>query len=74
ENFLKGKKHDSCLKEFAMFKSFYEQIVLAKGFEFVEAEKKIQSIKPPPGEWLTWGLKATCQTFSSGKDDTGDEE
>lgn len=41
EKFLKGKEHESTSKEFAMFKEFYKQIVLAKGFEFVEAEKRI---------------------------------
>ena len=41
EYFLKGETYDGNLIEFAMFKSFYEQIVLTKGFEFVEAEKKI---------------------------------
>ena len=41
ENFLKGKEHDASSKEFTMFKRFYEQIVVAKGFEFVEAEKKV---------------------------------
>lgn len=41
ENFLKGKEYDDSLKEIAMFKTFYNQIVVAKGFEFVEAEKQI---------------------------------
>ncbi len=41
ENFLKGKKYDANSKEFTMFKNFYKQIVIAKGFEFVEAEKKV---------------------------------
>lgn len=41
ENFLKGKDHESTSKEFRMFKDFYHQIVVAKGFEFVEAEKRI---------------------------------
>lgn len=41
ELFLNGEKHDSNAKEFEMFKTFYDQIVIAKGFQFVEAEKKI---------------------------------
>jgi hypothetical protein len=41
EFFLKGEPYDGNSKEFTMFKQFYEEIVLAKGFEFVEAEKKI---------------------------------
>ena len=41
ENFLKGKNHDSNFKEFAMFKEFYQQVIKAKGFEFVDAEKRI---------------------------------
>lgn len=41
ENFLKGKEYDDASKEFTLFKKFYENIVVAKGFEFVEAEKKI---------------------------------
>jgi hypothetical protein len=41
EKFLKGEKYDANSKEFSMFKKFYEEIILAKGFEFVEAEKKI---------------------------------
>ena len=41
EFFLKGEDYDSNSKEFIMFKKFYEEIVVAKGFEFVEAEKKI---------------------------------
>lgn len=41
EYFLKGKEFDGNSKEFSMFKKFYEQIVVAKGFEFVEAEKKV---------------------------------
>ncbi|ASO05105.1 hypothetical protein [Arenibacter algicola] len=41
ENFLKGKERDEDSKEFSMFKKFYDQIILAKGFEFVEAEKKV---------------------------------
>lgn len=41
EFFLKGEEYDANSKEFAMFKKFYEQIVVEKGFEFVEAEKKI---------------------------------
>jgi hypothetical protein len=41
ENFLKGKKYDASLTEFALFKNFYDQIVVTKGFEFVEAEKRI---------------------------------
>jgi hypothetical protein len=41
ENFLKGKEHEANSKEFVMFKKFYQQIVEAKGFEFIEAEKRI---------------------------------
>ena len=41
ENFLKGKKYDDSSKEFELFKKFYDDTVLSKGFEFVEAEKKI---------------------------------
>lgn len=41
EFFLNREEYDSNLKEFGMFEKFYEQIVVAKGFEFVEAEKKI---------------------------------
>ncbi|HZH71548.1 MAG TPA: hypothetical protein VFD91_03565, partial [Mariniphaga sp.] len=41
ENFLKGNKYDANSKEFRMFKEFYNQIVVAKGFEFVEAEKRV---------------------------------
>lgn len=41
ENFLKGKEYDANSKEFVLFKKFYDQIVVAKGFEFVEAEKRI---------------------------------
>jgi hypothetical protein len=41
EFFLKGEPYDGNSTEFIMFKQFYEQIVVAKGFEFVEAEKKI---------------------------------
>jgi len=45
ENFLKGKEHDASSKEFGMFKDFYQKIVVAKGFEFVEAEKRVLSQK-----------------------------
>lgn len=41
ENFLKGKEYESNSKEFNMFKDFYQKIVVSKGFEFVEAEKRI---------------------------------
>jgi hypothetical protein len=41
EYFLKGEDYDANSKEFTMFKKFYEEIVVAKGYEFVEAEKKI---------------------------------
>jgi hypothetical protein len=41
EHFLKGEEYDYDSKEFNMFKQFYEEIVVAKGFEFVEAEKRI---------------------------------
>lgn len=41
ENFLNGDTYDGKSKEFAMFKIFYQQVVIAKGFEFVAAEKKV---------------------------------
>ena len=41
ENFLIGEPYDANSKEFKMFLEFYEKIIVAKGFEFVEAEKKI---------------------------------
>ncbi len=41
ESFFKGEPYDENSKEFAMFLKFYEEIVVTKGFEFVEAEKKI---------------------------------
>jgi hypothetical protein len=41
ENFLKGKKYDNSSKEFKLFKKFYDQIVVSKGFVFVEAEKRV---------------------------------
>ena len=41
EYFLKGEEYDGDSKEFDMFKEFYQKIVVAKGFEFVEAEKRV---------------------------------
>jgi hypothetical protein len=41
EGFLKGEKHDSSTKEFALFKNFYDEVIIAKGFEFVKAERRI---------------------------------
>ena len=41
ECFLKGEEYDANSEEFTMFKKFYEEIVIAKGFEFVQAEKII---------------------------------
>ena len=41
ENFLKGNKYDDQSKEFGMFLDFYNEVVVAKGFEFVEAEKRV---------------------------------
>lgn len=41
ENFLNGKEYDADSKEFDMFKDFYQKVVVAKGFEFVEAEKRV---------------------------------
>ena len=41
ENFLKGKDYEVDSQEFRMFLDFYHQIVVTKGFEFVEAEKRI---------------------------------
>ncbi|MDN3205651.1 hypothetical protein [Algoriphagus sediminis] len=41
ENFLKGEAYESDFKEFDMFKEFYKDIVVSRGFIFVEAEKKI---------------------------------
>lgn len=41
ENFLKEKEYDANSKEFTLFKKFYDQIVVAKGLEFIAAEKRI---------------------------------
>ncbi len=41
ENFLKGERYDDSSVEFGLFESFYDQVVTAKGFVFVEAEKRI---------------------------------
>lgn len=41
EHFLKGEEFDAEIREFDLFKKFYEQVILPKGFEFVEAEKRI---------------------------------
>lgn len=41
ENFLKGKDYESHSKVFVLFMDFYNKIIVAKGFEFVEAEKRI---------------------------------
>lgn len=41
ENFLKGREYDTSHKEFSLFKEFYNQVVITRGFEFVEAEKRI---------------------------------
>jgi hypothetical protein len=43
ENFLEGKTFNNDTKEFKYFIDFYEQIIVSKGFKFVEAEKKIVS-------------------------------
>ena len=45
ECFLKGEEYDGNSKEFDMFKEFYQEIVVAKGFEFVKAEKRIRCEK-----------------------------
>lgn len=41
ENFFLGKEYDAQMKEFNLFLKFYEEIIANKGFQFVEAEKKI---------------------------------
>lgn len=41
ENFLNGNEYDADSKEFAMFKDFYQQVILSKGFQFIEAEKRV---------------------------------
>lgn len=41
EHFLKGEAYDGSSKEFTMFKQFYQQIVVSKGFEFFDAEKRV---------------------------------
>lgn len=41
EKFLVGEKHDDNLKEFKLFKNFYNDVIVTNGFEFVEAEKRI---------------------------------
>jgi len=41
ENRLKGKEFDTGVKELKLFKKFYDEIIVNKGFEFVEAEKRI---------------------------------
>lgn len=41
ENFLTGKEYDDQIKEFEQFLMFYNGVIVSKGFEFVEAEKKI---------------------------------
>ena len=41
ENFFLGKEYDPQTKEFDLFLKFYEKVIVAKGFQFVEAEKKI---------------------------------
>jgi hypothetical protein len=41
ENFLKGENYDESLKELRLFEKFYEEIIVAKGFQFIEAEKRI---------------------------------
>lgn len=41
ENFLLGNEYDAKMKEFDLFLKFYEEIIADKGFQFVEAEKKI---------------------------------
>jgi hypothetical protein len=43
ENFLEGKTFNNDTKEFEYFINFHEQVIVSKGFEFVEAEKKIVS-------------------------------
>lgn len=41
ENCLKGKDYDASAKELMLYKKFYDEIIVDKGFEFVEAEKRI---------------------------------
>lgn len=41
ENFLKGKQYDGNVKELLLFNRFYKEVVEKRGFEFVEAEKRI---------------------------------
>ncbi|VXD19762.1 hypothetical protein [Marinoscillum sp. 108] len=41
ERFLKGESYDECTKEFAHFRRFYNHVIVDKGFQFVEAEKKV---------------------------------
>ncbi len=41
ENYLKGKDYDGSAKELKLFNKFYNEIIINKGFEFVEAEKRI---------------------------------
>jgi len=41
ERFLKGEAYDDSTKEFDLFKQFYREVIVNKGFEFVEAEKRI---------------------------------
>ena len=43
ENFLEGRQYDGAFKEFEYFIEFYQEVIVSKGFEFVEAEKKILS-------------------------------
>lgn len=41
ENFLKGEEHDATTKEFSLFEQFYDRVIMAKGFQLVEAEKRV---------------------------------
>lgn len=43
ENFLKGNNYEDNSIEFKHFKRFYTEVVVANGFKFVEAEKRILS-------------------------------
>ena len=40
-NFLNGKEHDGSTKEFGLFKQFFDEVIVRKGLQFVEAEKRV---------------------------------
>lgn len=41
EHFLNGDEYDDSSKEFGLFMDFYREVVVSRGFEFVEAEKRV---------------------------------